>query len=321
VKTDVSSEPFKVNVSAMQDFMQCRFRYWAKWIMNRVPVTGAPALDAGKLLHRIFEGPYLKGETLAEAADRECEEYRLLIPSVHPAAQVNAMKALVTIIDMREAFPLWHDKFSGMETLEVEAGFEYPDPEIPWLIWRGRPDRVVKMGSRIWHVQNRGLAASTNFGTYTRLAKRHYHEHLYGEHLEKLYCTPKKRGGLTYGGTIFNLVRKLKFRTNVGKKNESTKTAEEMFWQGAVSYEMSSGLHQSVMACMRQHAVAMRQVEREWVEDNIIPAPNEKLNGGFSGSSEDPYFKVLIGEVSLDDDSVFTAREDTYALDANTETA
>jgi hypothetical protein len=221
------------------------------------------------------------------------------------------MRALTTIIDLREAFPLWEDKFADMETLEVEGGFEYQDPEVPWLMWKGRPDRVVKMGTRIWHVQNRGLAAQTNFGTYTRLAKRHYHEHLYGEHLEKKYCTRKNK--LRYGGTIFNLVRKLKFRTNVGKKNETTKTREEMFWQGPISYEMKSGLHKSVMMSMRQHAEEMREVERRWHEENRVPAPNEKMNGGFNGSSEDPYFKVLIGEITLDDGTVFTAREDTYA--------
>lgn len=308
----MKDEQYFVNVSSMQSFTQCRFRWWCQWVMNRVPVTGAPALEAGKLLHRIFEGHFIKGESLLDAADRECEAFRLLIPTAHPAAQSNAMKALLTIIDLREALPLWKDAFEGMETLEVEEGFEYQDPVLPWLVWRGRPDRVVKLGTRIWHVQNRGLAAQMNFGMYTRLAKRHYHEHLYGEHLEKKLCTKKNK--LKYGGTIFNLVRKLKFRTNVGRSNETTKTAEEMFWQGPVSYEMKSGLHQSVMMSMRQHAEEMREVERRWVEENRVPAANEKMNGGFSGNSEDPYFKLLIGEISLDDDTVFGPREDTYAI-------
>jgi hypothetical protein len=301
-------KPYYVNVSSVQDFMVCRFRWWVKWVMNRDSIYGAPALDAGKLLHRIFER-HFKGESLVEASDAECEAFRLLIPSAHPASQNNAMKALMQIIDLREAWPLWTDRFSDAETLEVEGGFEYQDPELPWLIWRGRPDRVIVYTGRIWHMQNRGLAASTNFGTYCRLALRHYHEHLYGKHLAKRYGSKKRK----YGGTIFNLVRKLKFRTNVGQSNEKTKTAAEMFYQQAVSYEMGSPLHASVMDSMRQHVVAMRETERLWREENVIPAPNEKMNGGFGGNSEDVFFKLLIGEIKLSDNTFFKEREDTYA--------
>ena len=291
--------------------MQCRFRWWCKWVMNRVPRNESPALAAGKLLHLIFEDAF-SGIPIAEATTARCAAFRATFESLPSAEQIGPIKALTVIEDLAEALPLWHDTFPVDEVLEVEEPFEF---EHNGLLWKGRPDRVIVANKRVWHTQNRGLAASVNFGTYVRLAKRHYHEHLYMEYLARKYCKPwNKKSKLNYGGTVFNLVRKLKFRTNVGKKNEATKTAAEMFYQQMVSYEMKSPLHAAVMVHMEQHVMDMQQVVRDWEEHNVVPAPNEKMNGGFSGNSEDPYFKVLIGEIGLDDDTVFKDREDTYAV-------
>ena len=299
----------RVNVSSVQDFMQCRFRWWCRWVMNRVPVAESPALDAGKLLHRAFEFHERSGEPLDKCLRDDCDTFRHKIPLQHPAAQPGLLKAVEMMEDLVEAMPLWRDKFKVTEVLEVEQAHEWDDPEVEDLTWLLRPDRVVVVGNRVWHQQRRGLAAGQNFGTYTRLALRHYHEHLYARVLQGQYCSPTRK----YGGTIFDLVRKLKFRTNVGKKNEKTKTAEEMFYQQAVAYDLRSGLHRSVMNSLYSHVEEMRRVIRLWEEDDVVPAPNEKLNGGFSGSSEDPYFKVLIGEIELDDEDYFKEREDQYA--------
>jgi hypothetical protein len=156
----------------------------------------------------------------------------------------------------------------------------------------------VRAGTRRLHVQNRGLAAGINFGMYTRLAKRHYHEHLYAE-------------ALNLKGTVFNLVRKLKFRTYAGTAREAVKTADEMFFQSVVT--VGQPTHAAVMAALRQHVTEMMRAEMEWRQYGVVPAPNEKMNGGYGGNSEDPYFKLLIGEVTLDDEDVFKDREDPYA--------
>src|SRR5689334_15817264 len=170
---------YRVNVSSVQSFSQCRFRWWCEYVMNRVPVATAPALDAGRLLHRIFEHAFL-GRDITLAAKTECAEYRRLIMAGPAAARYNAEKSLTIIEDLIEALPLWQDKFRVDEVLEVEEAFEWEDPEMDGVIWIGRPDRGIRQGRRIWHVQNRGLASSMNFATYCRLALRHYHEHLYG---------------------------------------------------------------------------------------------------------------------------------------------
>lgn len=300
---------YRVNISSVQSFMQCRFRWWCEYVMNRVPVATSPALDAGRLLHRIFEEHFKTRKPLATCAREQCVLFRAAIPKAHPAAQPNALKAVEVIEDLIEAFPLWKDQVKASRTLEVEEPFAWPDPEVPGVLWVGRPDRVVVSNGRIWHRQNRGLAASMNFGSYLWLAKRNYHEHLYAEALADKYRGRKE----PYGGTQFNLVRKLKYRTYVGKKNESVKSSGEMFWQQAITVNRDSPTHRAVMMAMRQHVQGMLRVEQEWQDSGIVPAPNEKMNGGFGGNTEDPYFKVLIGETTLEDDTVFKDREDMYA--------
>lgn len=310
---------YYVNVSSVQDFEQCRYRWLCKWVLNRVPRIEGPALAAGKLLHLGFERHAREDITLQSAMFAETYAFQALTVQAFgltDAERAPLQKALETVHDLYEAWPLWEDKYPmDVAVLEAEEPFEIAFPELPGVIFRGRPDRVCIMNGLVWHVQNRGLAANMNFATYARLAKRHKHEHLYAEHLAKKYA----RDG-EYGGTLFNLVRKLKFRTNVGKKNEATKKGTDMFWQHPMSINLRSLQHESVMRDLFYHVEEMQRVEREYRESGRIPAPNDKMNGGFNGSSEDPYFKLLIGEIELRDDRFFKDREDTYAVaDTGTE--
>lgn len=307
-------DKYTVNVSAVQDFMSCRFRWWAKWVMNRVPRAESPALGGGKLLHLIFED-HAKGMKMEDAIAKNVDAWKTSISTtLDMRERAVGEKALKIIDDLSEALPLWEDKYKfDVPVLEAEEPFEIQFQWLPGVTWRGRPDRVGVIGNNIWHVQNRGLAAATNFGMYIELAQRHYHEHLYAEALARKYPNYK------YGGTMFNLVRKLKYRTNVGKKNEAVKSYDEMFFQHPMTINITGKgaagrIHQHVMHSMEMHVRAMMRAEEEWAFDQIIPPPNEKLNGGAFGNEIDPFFKVLTGETKLTDDEYFKDREDTYAV-------
>jgi hypothetical protein len=304
------TKPYVVNVSSVQDFYQCRYRWFCKWVLNRVPRKESEALHLGKVIHIVFENFYRKDQPLRDAA---VEQYNLLeksLPTAKPWETETIRKTMDALLEIEEAWPLWQDKYPmDVPVLEVEEPFTMTFPEMPGVQFRGRPDRVCIMNGLVWHVQNRGLAAQMNFGTYVRLAKRHFHEHLYAEHLAVKYAQDGD-----YGGTLFNLVRKLKFRTNEGKKNEKTKTATDMFWQHPMSVNLASLQHKAVMEDLFYHVDEMRRVIREYDNTGRLPAPNDKMNGGFSGSAEDPYFKLLIGEIELRDDEWFKDREDTYSV-------
>jgi len=295
--------------------------------MNRVQKDEAPALAGGKLLHRIFEDAGRGNVTLHEAAEIAIRDWKQSMSSASERDRLSGEKALKIIEDLGEGLALWEDKYPfEFPVLEIEEPFEIEFPDLPNVFFRGRPDRVGILNNQIWHVQNRGLAAGTNFGIYIATAKRHYHEHLYAEHLAWKWGLGLPDGftmpdgehfpkGFKYGGTMFNLVRKLKYRTKVTKANPAgeTKTKDELFFQHPMSINLKSGLHKHVMFSMFQHVRAMQQVQKEWEEDQIIPAPNERLNAGPFGNMVDPFFRVLTGEITLEDNEVFKDREDTYA--------
>jgi len=280
-----------------------------KWVENRVPKFEGAALAEGKLLHLIFEDHHKGILTMAEACEVRCREWtRLARETNEPGLVTIAGKAVTGIRDREEALAQWTDQYPfTVPILEIEEPFEIEFPEMPGVVFIGRPDRVGVMGNEVWHVQNRGLAGSMNFGVYMELAKRHYHEHLYAESNARKYPQYK------VGGTLFNLVRKLKYRTNVGKKNEAVKTLDQMFFQHPMTINLKSRLHKHVMQSMFAHVERMMEVEAAYRKDGTIPPPNEKMNGGFVGNSIDPYFHVLIGTASIHDNHLFKDREDTYA--------
>ncbi len=304
------SDPYVANISSVQQFMQCRWRWVCAWLLNRVPVYEAPALTQGKLLHTIFEDHLLGNGTMQEAFTRRVDEARALAASMYPGQSGRATieKAIEGMLDLEEALVQWKDQYTWeIPVLEVEEPFEIAHPMDPAFRIKGRPDRVGVMNGQLWHVQNRGLAAATNFGVYMELATRHYHEHAYAVALSAKY--PQ----YPYGGTLMNLVRKLKYRTNVGKKNEAVKTLDQMFYQHPLVIDLNSRSHDHVMRSLLGHMQEMKWVEEEFFKDGSLPSPNEKLNGGFSGNSIDPYFRVMCGTADLYDDMIFKNREDMYA--------
>lgn len=296
-------KPYYVNVSAINDFMRCQFRWYCKWVLNRVPVHEAQPLAFGKLLHLIFEDKH-KGIQMADAIrDRRVEWMEKMAITTDLVDISIGTKVVKQLDDLTEALLLWHDVYTfDIDCLEVEEPFELDLGD--GLIYRGRPDRVAVRQGSLWHVQHKGLAAGTNFAVFTDLSKRSYHEHLYMEALSRKYDKYK------IGGTMFDLIRKLKYRTNVGKKNETVKGYQEMFQQIPVAVDLNSPTHKHVMESMRYHAQMMQRIASDpsWV----IPAPNETMNAGMFGNSIDDYFRVLTGEITLDDNRYFKNREDMY---------
>lgn len=291
-----------VNVSEINDFANCRFRWWCKWVMNREPIHASLPLTSGTLLHECFERVHA-GSTFAEVIPRVRAQALERAANERDVFNYDViLKAVKTLADVEEALCLWKDGYPfEVPCLEAEQPFEYKLTS--GIVVRGRPDRVGVMNGMLWHVQHKFLAASTHFGVYTDLAKRSYHEHLYAEALALKY--PQYR----VGGTLFDLVRKLKYRTYVGKKNEAVKSYEEMFFQFPLAIELDSPLHQHVMDSIKTHACEMFSMR----QSGCIPAPNEAANGGFFHNKPDEYFRVLTGEIELDDDRYFRPRVDTYA--------
>lgn len=314
----------KLNVSEVQDFMRCRYRWWAKWVMNRVPRVTATPLTVGKLIHSVFEDHLRDGVPMGDSLVKHRRAFMdEMDKETNPLIVTRGYEALAVVDGLDEALRQWRDEYK-MEypVIEVEVPFSYPDPEILGLTWVGRPDRVSIHEGKIWHNQIKNLAAGVNFAVYIDLQQRSYHEHLYAEALFDRY-----KGGITLpdgdwfhpteksvGGTMFTLVRKLKYRTGVTKNNPEgkVKPLSEMFWQTPMAVDLNSRLHRDVMDAMRGHARMILDARYAWDKYQTPPPPNEHMNGGAFGNSPDEYFRVLTGDATLDDDTLFMDREDTY---------
>lgn len=327
------SEPFVVNVSSIQDFYQCRFRWVCKWVENRVPLRDARPLRFGKLLHHIYEGHLKDGLPMESslASAKRLWEYSLE-NATSEEDRTDAQDALDDLNQMWEPMLLWQDRYHfEMPVLEVEQAFELPHPDDKSIILRGRPDRVGVYNRKLYHVQNRSLAAGVNFPLYLELQKRSYHEHLYAENIDRKYGSGAPEGftlpdgehfenGLPYGGTFFNLYRKLKYRKKqtkaqeaAGKPGDILNPVSAIFWQHPMGIDLKSELHAHVMGSILSHAREMRAVRDAYLQHNVVPAPNEKLNGGPYGNVVDPYYRVLTGDITLQDPDHFKDREDTYS--------
>lgn len=308
------NQQYSVNISSVLDYMQDPFRWLCKWVENRVPAEDAQPLRFGKLFHHLME---LNGTgvSMPDAIFMTRGHWTLLEKSEvqNTPKWWAAHGALEDLSFMEEPILLWHDAYTfDIPVLEVETAGTIVHPYDDSILLKVRPDRVGVYKNRLWHVQHKAFAAGKNFGLYIDLSRRSYHEHTYAEHLVRKYTD------WDYGGTFFNLYRKLKYRgkiTLAEPKGKILHKVEELFFQHPMLIDLESPLHKNVMESILKHARNMRETERRYREYGDVPAPNENLNGGFFGNVVDPYFRVLTGEIELDNNEYFKDREDTYAVD------
>jgi len=290
-----------ISVSSITDFQNDRLRWVYKWLENRVPRSVPQALITGKIVHKSFENGFNNN------TGPSVELAKLLVPFEGSILMDREQKSYDELKGMVEPLSFWKDQFPITRTLEVEEPFEYPLPN--GLIFQGRPDRVVEVFGKVMHVQNKTIGAARDIGQFITLARRNLHELLYGEYLSRKYPT------MPYGGTIYNIIRKLKYRGKTVTKAEPLgkilNTPESMFMQTVI------GLDEKAMEQARAdlHSIAtdMLETTMKYYHGVTIPS-NRSLDGGIYGNHIDPYTLVMMGEASLEDDSLFMDREQTYAV-------
>lgn len=176
--------PRYVTVSEMQDFLRCRWRWYARWVLNRVPRRWSEALILGTAVHDVFERYFSERMNLEQAwADVES---MLVVDRQYsdPSRAVAATKAIKEFHAYRPQIVAFQEKFPA-RTLEVEEAFEMP-LDRGWVL-RGRPDRPVEYKGRVYHQQHKTLAKNKNVATFSALIARSMHEGLYGGHLAEKY--------------------------------------------------------------------------------------------------------------------------------------
>lgn len=308
-----------ISVSSINAFQSDRLRWCYAWLENRVPRRTPQALVTGKIVHKAFEKSFAEGTQVGEALAS-------ILPAVSPLGEEDSYNELKSLI---EPLRFWKDYFPIEATLEVEQSFEFET----WsgLPFRGRPDRVAVIFGKAFHIQNKTIGASIKADNYISVARRNMHELLYGWYLRNKY----KEMGLEYSGTIYNVIRKLKYRSmaRISKKRlaelglpedidqaspllmphrEILNTPEEMFLQTVI------GMDERQIESAREDLTVL-SIEMERTADAYLsgrPIPSTRgADSGYYGSSIDPYTLVFLNEISLDDDEFFADREETYGSD------
>ena len=305
-------EKFMVNVSSVKSFLKCRRRWYYEWVLDRVPRKGQKALTFGKLLHEVFEAHFKTGISMKSAINLHITQLQEYVGTEGPDTQEERDDILAAVADLetlREPLEMWKDQYVVGRTLEVEEAFEFPHPKNSNIIIRGRPDRVAIIFGKLFHIQNRSLAPGKNIGMYTQLMQRDMHELIYS------YALQKKYPEFEYGGTLFNLVRKLKYRSKPTKAEPEGKIMHGLpEILGQYMMHVDEEQVQKALDDLLWVAQEMRKTVKDW-EEGRFPASNRDMDAGFFGNTKDAYFEVLKhGEHLLYDDAMFKPREVMYPV-------
>lgn len=293
-----------VSVSEMEDFLKCQWRWYARWRLNRVPRKWSDALILGTAVHDIFERHFALGTSLDVC---HLEVQRQLMEAANsapdPDQRVALNRAYRDLIAFRPQIVGWRDEFRIEEQLEVEEAFEVRvlparDPnEVEWW-FRGRPDRPVVIGGKVIHMQHKTAAIGKNPQTFATYLSRSMHETLYGGRLRDKY-RPRP-----YGGFVLNLIRK-----GVAKTDADIPRLARQLMVPISDYDIDR-------AQSRANAIfiEMRKAQALADEHGIWSLVDNPLqDAGVYGNSLDGYLPVLTHKASLDDDTLFMPREETYA--------
>jgi len=292
-----------ISVSSVLDYMNCPLRWCYAWIDNRVPCRVPTALRVGTLVHAAFQDHFNTHEKIGQCLRKRLMEIDARWLDEHEQKAVNEAHRLCEPLD------LWEDRFPISRTLEVEQPFEVLTPS--GLMFIGRPDRVVVCNGQVYHFQHKTVGGSVDVGAYISTARHSMHELLYGWQLAKKY-----EHTAPYGGTLYNIVRKLKYRSQAkGKEGQILHTPDEMFFQTPIAIDPA--LQREAITDLAHVAMMMKETERQYLIGSIRPLPNRNRDRGPFGNTIDPYLGVIIGEASLADDNLFMDREDPYATEAD----
>lgn len=277
-----------------------------RWIDNRVPRAVPQALVVGKVLHQAFENAF-KDAHYARLGNSVGDHLALILATFQESVLTEReQKVYDELAGMVEPLTFWKDNFPVERVLEVEEPFEF---QVQGLTFQGRPDRVAVVFGKAFHIQNKSIAATRDLSIYITLAGRSLHELLYGHHLAKKYAAQ----GLEYGGTIYNIVKKLKYRSKTVSKAEPLgkiiNTPESMFLQTVIGLDKEQ--EKLALRELKWYADEMQRVADHYLYGGLVGS-NRNLDSGHYGHGIDLYTRVMLGEISLSDDAYFMDREMTY---------
>jgi hypothetical protein len=271
-------------------------------VAGRAPRGVGAALTVGIILHMVFEA-FFKNE-IEDMGDH--------LTKLMNEMPENKKKERATLAELVDPLREWKEELPIQETLEVEEPFEFEIENANGIKFQGRPDRVVKCMDKVFHYQHKSMGQGRDVGAYISLARRSLHELVYGLVLEEKY-----KDIADYGGTIYNLIRKLQYRSKAkGKEGKILRPASAFFSQTFVGVDREEQV--KAMLELPYLANMMNATTTAYLNGDMV-VPHREADAGYNGYGIDAYTPVIMGEADLDDDRLFMPKDDLYAVTENTE--
>lgn len=208
------------------------------------------------------------------------------------------MRGISPAIVIPPDFPLeWvaeaHKVIALAEAWEVPEGWEVceVEKEMETAVGKhtlvGTLDSVVKWGGNFWHVQHKSLAARTPLDRYGELLRYDMHEVVYQKMADEAGYQP-------FAGTILNVLKK------GVPKGENPYFQDYLSREGHVSYEVLRDIEELL------DAIEDRGYDR-------LPVGNRSACMGPYKNSPCLYLRCCNGEVSIEDDAVYSDLKERYA--------
>lgn len=293
----------RLNVSAAKAWQHNPTRWYYEFQIKRVARFAPTPLSLGSFLHRAFDY-HFKGVSMAEAVQSVTlevqQEYSRLVRLNYP---MPAQKLLDGWNELAELLPHWQDRFE-VRTIASELALEAPLPNGD--TGYGRLDRLVVYADKLWHWQNRSLSGSTNLHLYLGTAEMDWHENFYAFLVSACRSQlPSEVRDLPYGGTGYNIIRKLKL---IGAKGKQLHEPAECFVQELVAIQ--PGLVERIVHTLCDIADEMRP----YIAGRLMlrSCPATCARGPF-GNSRCPYYGVCTGLDDIHDDNLFMDAADPYS--------
>lgn len=291
----------QISVSEIMEFKHDPKRWWMKYIDRRSPRRRIVPLLTGTLWHRFLELRARRVDT-PDALNHVGADFTAEWNNLTDNGAIESAKKLEKDWEiLKAAAEVWVDS-PPVETISVEKAYgrrfprNFGDETVGDVYYQivGTPDRYVRYGIGIWHVQNRTLSPSTTMDLYLHCAPRHLHELMYAWIAEEAF--PGER----FVGTMFDILRKLSPKSILEKPSQ----AMGRHFVPSNSRLVADALEELesllwVMTCMRT--------------GYIKPWSNHDRDRGLYGNSLDSYTDVLLHRTSLDDDELFEPTRDRYA--------
>lgn len=266
----------KVNVSAVKTFLYDQLDWYFAYHLKRVPIRREPALELGTAWHQLME-------EFARSGDR-----------AKAKAGVEPFEEAEYLLDL---FDHYNERFQFDETLLIEAPLETQLLGGPHTLV-GRPDRVVRYQSKLWHVQNRTLSDRAVMPVYLAAAERDLHELAYAYLIQRHFKLHPDQ----YGGTLMNIARKV-------SRKKLVEDPDAAFVQEFIpidSAQVAEAIEDIIQVADDMEAI---------ISGRRRAVQNRDSDRGRFGNRLSPYFEVRRGRQTLYEESSFKTTESRYDTD------